>query len=127
MGAKTPEDLDRLFAEGINGGDVAAVVALYQADAVLIGQDGSPATGHASIHAALAGMAGAGAKLKMNVVRSFASEGVAVLYNDWQATIGDGEGAVRIEGKAIEVCHRQADGGWLFAIDDPYARGGQHP
>jgi uncharacterized protein (TIGR02246 family) len=127
MGAKTPEDLDRMFAEGINRGDVAAVVALYEEGAVLIGADGSPATGHAEIHAALAGMAGAGAKVTMNVVRSLASDGVAVLYNDWQATIGEGEGAVHIDGKAIEICHRQPDGGWLFAIDDPYARGEQHP
>lgn len=123
MGAKTPEDLDRLFGERINAGDVAGVVTLYQADAVLVGQDGTPATGHAAIRAALEGMAGAGAKITMNVVKSVAAGDVAVLYNDWSATIGEGSTAMNVTGKATEVCHRQADGSWLFAVDDPYARG----
>jgi ketosteroid isomerase-like protein len=113
-----------LFAECINRGDLAGVAELYEERAVLIGADDKGATGHAAIRAALAGMVEAGAQIAMNVVRSFESDGVAVLYNDWRATIGEGAGATVIEGKAVEVCHRQADGTWLFAVDAPYARSG---
>jgi hypothetical protein len=30
---------------------------------------------------------------------------------------------MKFAGKAMEICHRQPDGTWRFAIDDPYARG----
>ena len=45
MTANAPEDLDRLFGEGINAGNVEAVLALYEPDAVLVRQDGTHAVG----------------------------------------------------------------------------------
>jgi ketosteroid isomerase-like protein len=36
----------------------------------------------------------------------------------------DAEGRpVTMEGRAIEVSRRQADGSWLFVLDDPFGRG----
>lgn len=53
-----------------------------------------------------------------------AGDDLASVYNDWimQAKAPDGTPITR-SGKAIELVRRQADGAWLFAIDDPFARG----
>jgi ketosteroid isomerase-like protein len=56
----------------------------------------------------------------MNVTRTArAGEDLVVLYNEWILSAGGNE----MKGKAIEIVRRQPDGTWLFAIDDPFARG----
>ena len=120
MGARTPEDCDRLFAEYVNAGNLDGVVGLYEPRASLINQDGSAAVGQSAIREALAGMLNAGAKLRMNVIRTArAGDDLVLLYNDWTLSAGGNE----MKGKALEIVRRQSDGTWLFAIDDPFARG----
>jgi ketosteroid isomerase-like protein len=40
MAAKTPEDVDRLFEERVNAGDVDGVLALYEPGATLVMPEG---------------------------------------------------------------------------------------
>ena len=125
MPARTPEDCDRLFAERVNAGDVDGVARLYEPRATLVQQDGSAATGAGAIRDALAGFAALKPRLTMNVTRVVKSgDDLAVLYNDW-TLVGTGPDGKPLEmtGKAIEVVRRQRDGTWLFAVDDPFARG----
>lgn len=120
MSARTPEDCDRLFAEYANAGNLDGVIGLYEAGASLVQQDGTVASGKTAIRQALAGMLAAGAKLRMNVIRTApAGDDLVVLYNDWTLSAGGNE----MKGKAIEVVRRQTDGSWLLAVDDPFARG----
>jgi uncharacterized protein (TIGR02246 family) len=120
MGARTPEDCDRLFAEHVNAGNLDGVVDLYEPRASLVQQDGSSVVGQSAIREALGGMLSAGAKLRMNVTRTVrAGDDLVVLYNDWSMTAGGNQ----MQGKALEIVRRQPDGTWLFAIDDPFARG----
>jgi uncharacterized protein (TIGR02246 family) len=120
MSARTPEDCDRLFADYVNAGNLDGVIALYEPGASLVQQDGSPAVGKPAIREALGGMLAANARLRMNVTRTVrAGDDLVVLYNDWTMSAGGNE----MQGKAIEVVRRQPDGTWLFAIDDPFARG----
>jgi uncharacterized protein (TIGR02246 family) len=121
--AKTPEEVDALFAEGINAGDAAAVAALYEPNATLLMQPGGPATGPTAILEALKGLVALKPKIQMNIVNVISTGEVAVLYNDWTGSITapDGE-ETAISGKAIEVVRKQPDGTWLFAVDDPRAR-----
>jgi uncharacterized protein (TIGR02246 family) len=120
MSARNPEDCDRLFAEYVNAGNLDGVLGLYEPGATLVQQDGSLASGKPGIRQALAGMLSANAKLRMNVIRTArAGDDLVVLYNDWTLSAGGNE----MKGRAIEVVRRQPDGTWLFAIDDPFARG----
>jgi ketosteroid isomerase-like protein len=49
---------------------------------------------------------------------------LALVYNDWHLSAARPDGTrFDTSGKAIEVVRRQPDGTWLFAIDDPFARG----
>jgi uncharacterized protein (TIGR02246 family) len=123
MPAKTPEEVDALFEKYLNAGDIDALVDLYEPDAVLVAAPGQPVTGHAAIRAALQGFIDMKADLKLNVTHTLAAGDTAATYNEWSGTIEVGGQKQEISGKAIEICRKQADGTWRFAIDDPNARG----
>jgi uncharacterized protein (TIGR02246 family) len=124
MPARTPEEVDDLFEKGINAGDAAAVAALYEPTATLIPQPGQTATGPAAILEAITGLLILKPRIKQNVVGVISGGDIAVLYNDWTGSMTGPDGVeMLVTGKAIEVCRRQADGTWLFVIDDPWARG----
>lgn len=123
MSAQTPEDCDRLFGEGVNAGDAAAVAALYEPHAVLV-FEGETFVGLDAIGGFLDSMLATHPRIEMNVTRVLRSDDLAVLYNDWRMTATDSDGGpVESSGKAIEVVRRQADGTWKYVLDDPRARG----
>ena len=91
----------------------------------LVQGDGGVATGHAVIRGVITRLVAIRAALRNDVVRVVeAGEDLALLYNDWRMSArGRNGNPIETTGKAIEVVHRQPDGTWRFAIDDPYARG----
>ena len=124
MQARTPEDCDRLFGEGVNAGDAAAVAGLYESSGVLV-FGGDTFTGPDAIRGFLEAMLSSKPTIEMNVTKVLAGGGdIAVLYNDWRMTATGADGRrEQSSGKAIEIVRRQADGSWKFVIDDPNARG----
>lgn len=121
MTARTPKDVDRLFSERVNAGDVDGVVALYEPTGVLLRQDRTPAVGPAAIRAEITALVGMRASFVMDVHHVVESGDVAMLYNRWRGILtppGGGE-PIEITGNAREVVRRQPDGSWLFVIDDP--------
>jgi len=123
MVATNPEDLDRLFAEGVNRGAAAAVAALYEKDGVLL-LGGEMHQGSDTIRGVLEGMVAAGTRIDMSVTRVVRVGDLAMVYNDWQMSGLGPDGKPRqSSGKAIEVVRRQADGTWKYVLDDPNARG----
>jgi uncharacterized protein (TIGR02246 family) len=124
MAARIPEDVDRLFGEALNAGDLEALVALYEADATLMPSPGNLAHGAAAIRQALAGfLAG---KPRMTLApRVVASAGdLAVTATKWELSMTGPDGKpATMNGQSVEVVRRQADGRWLFAIDLPFGAG----
>ena len=53
MPARDPLEVDRLFADALNRGDLDALVALYEPQAALTPEPGKTVVGHAAIRAAL--------------------------------------------------------------------------
>jgi uncharacterized protein (TIGR02246 family) len=123
--ARTPEDVDRLFGERVNAGDVEGVVALYEPGATLVRQDGTSASGADAIRTEIAGLLAAKPHITMNVTSTLQGGGdIVVLFNDWVATGLDAAGKpVTLSGRALEVVRRQADGSWRFVVDAPNGRG----
>ncbi len=117
-------DTDRLFGERLNAGDLDGLVALYEPTATLVRQDGTAATGTTAIREELAAAVALKPQITMNVIRVVPDGAdTAVVHNDWHATGTDRDGRrVLLHGRATEVVHRQRDGSWRFAIDDPDAR-----
>jgi len=119
-----PEDVDRLFGERVNAGDLEGVVALYEPTATLVRQDRTTATGTAAIRQELGGLMALKPQITMNVSRIVADgDGVAVMHDEWHlsGTGPDGK-PVMLSGRASEVVRRQDDGTWRFVVDDPDAR-----
>jgi uncharacterized protein (TIGR02246 family) len=124
MPATTPEDVDTLFAEHMNAGDLEALVGLYEPDAAFMRVDRTVAQGLPAIRTELAAFLALRPRIQMKVVQVMQIDDVAVLYDDWSLTATDANGAaVSMSGKAIEVVRRQGNGTWLYLADDPNARG----
>jgi uncharacterized protein (TIGR02246 family) len=119
-----PEDVDRLFGERVNAGDLEGLVALYEPTATLVRQDRSTATGTEEIRKELAQLMALKPQITMNVSR-IVSDGadIAVLHDEWHATgtTPDGKPLI-LTGRASEVVRRRRDGTWRFVVDDPDAR-----
>lgn len=125
MPAKTPEDVDRLFAECVNAGDVEGVVALYEPHATLLLQDGAPSSGTEAIRVAIADFIAMKPSLRVSIRQVVRGGGdIAAVYNDWELTlIGPDGKTIEDGGKACEIVRRHPDGSWKFVIDDPRMRG----
>jgi uncharacterized protein (TIGR02246 family) len=121
----SPEDVDRLFAEHVNAGDVEGVVALYEPDGTLLMQDGAPSSGTEAIRTAIGQFVAMNPQLRMSIRQVVHGGGdIAAVYNDWQVTlIGPDGKLIEDSGMACEIVRRQADGSWRFVIDDPRMRG----
>jgi ketosteroid isomerase-like protein len=107
VSAVEPEDLERLFVERVNAGDVEGLVALYEPDAVLAFPPGNVATGTETIR---------------QVFNDFLAAGVTLTLGDQQPTLRVGDLALtstRLNDGAVtaEVARRQPDGTWRWVID----------
>jgi uncharacterized protein (TIGR02246 family) len=124
MPAKTPEELLAMFQKHMNAGEVDAVAKLYEPKGILVPPGGEPASGPDGIRASVEPFLAAKAELHLSAKKVMTAGDIAVIYDDWTATMDGPEGGrVDLAGKAIEVCRKQADGSWLFVFDDALGRG----
>jgi uncharacterized protein (TIGR02246 family) len=121
MPARDPQDVDRLFADALNAGDLDALVALYEPQAALTPEPGRTVTGHAAIRDALSRFVAGKPRIDI-VPRVIAQSGdLALVSARWKLSMTGPDGnPADIAGQSIEVLRRQAGGAWLFAIDEPF-------
>jgi len=121
MIAKTPDELDTLFAKALNAGDLDALVSLYEPEASLMPSPDSVVVGKVAIRAALAQFLSAKPTMTLNA-RTLSHVGdLALVTAKWRLDMTDAQGkAVTMNGQSVEVLRRQTDGRWLFAIDFPF-------
>ena len=105
--AVEPEDLEPLFVERVNAGDVEGLVALYAPDAVMAFPPGNVAIGSEAIR---------------QVFSDFVASGVRLTLGDQQPVLRVGDlalGSTRLVdgGVTAEVARRQPDGTWRWVID----------
>jgi ketosteroid isomerase-like protein len=107
--ATTPDDLGRFFVERANAGDVEGLVALYEPEAVVAFPAGGCATGHTEIRTLYESVLAQRPAFEPGIQQS------AMISRDLALT------STRLVDGAItvEVAHRQPDGSWLWAIDQP--------
>ena len=121
MPATSPEQCDILVGQAISAGDVDAAVALYEPGATFVPEPGKTVTGTAAIREVMADFIALKPTLKVDVTLVVQSGDTAVLYSQWNltGTAPDGS-AMDMAGKGQEVVRRQANGNWLFIIDNPW-------
>ena len=124
MTARTPEDLDRLFGEALNAGNLDALVALYEPDASLTPSPGTRVTGAKAIRDALAGFVAGKPRITLRPRVVAQSGEVALVTASWDLAMTGPDGKpAQMSGQSVEVLRRQADGRWLFVIDEPFGIG----
>jgi uncharacterized protein (TIGR02246 family) len=119
--ARIPEELDRLFVEKMNAGDLEAVVALYEPDATLVPQPGQTVTGTAAIRDAIRGFIAMKPRFTVTAKPTVRAGDLALTGLAWtlHATGPDGQ-PVEMKGHSAEIVRRQPDGTWKFVVDNPF-------
>jgi ketosteroid isomerase-like protein len=110
-------DLHERVQTLMNEGDVDGLVALYEPDARMLRDDGTVAEGQAAIRDIWAGLVALGGQISMTTRYAVESGDTALLSNTWTFEV-QGQS---FSDTAAEVARRQADGTWLYLIDNPYA------
>jgi uncharacterized protein (TIGR02246 family) len=124
MAAHSPDDIHRLFAEGINAGDPQAVAALFEDDAILVSDPQNIVRGRAAILDGLINFVSIRPRLTLNAARVVRNGDIALLYSDWTIAAAGPNGAVQsVDVRPTHVARQQPDGTWRIVIDDPSADG----
>ncbi|MFC9293565.1 YybH family protein [Streptomyces sp. NPDC057011] len=109
-----------IYVEAFNRGDADAVNAMYTEEAVAVWEPGVPLTGQDRIDAVKEFLA-RGPKMTAVPRQSFVTGDTALLIVDWSIDTKDEDGnPEHLEGVGVDVLRLNADGHWLYAIDDPY-------
>jgi ketosteroid isomerase-like protein len=120
-GTGTPEQLLNSIAEGINTGNLGALLQLYEPDAAFAVQPGSLSHGAIGVREALAGFLAMKGKLDLKVTRVLEAGGLALVTGVWSfAGTGPDGKPVKLASKSADVLRRQPDGSWRFVIDNPW-------
>src|SRR5207253_7773272 len=120
MPAKTAQQIYALFLEAFNAGSMERLLELYEDNATMVPPGAAPVTGKAAIAASLSPVLAMGLQMKLETLFALESGDLAMLSCRWSA---EGKGPdgnpMRLSGTSSEVARRQADGTWLYVIDDP--------
>jgi ketosteroid isomerase-like protein len=120
-GRATPEQVLASIVDGINTGNLDALMTLYESQAAFATQPGSLAYGLSGIHDGLAGFIAMKGTLDLHVTRVLEAGGLALVAGAWSfaGTGPDGQ-PVSLSGHNADVLRRQSDGSWRFVIDNPW-------
>jgi uncharacterized protein (TIGR02246 family) len=122
MAATRPEEMPQAFSDAFNSGDVDAVMALYEPDAVLVPEPGRTVAGSAAIREALQGFLALKGRIELRLKRAISAGDTALVSSSWSlAGTGPDGSPVALSGDTTEVVRRQADGTWRYVIDDPFS------
>lgn len=109
-----PETVSKVLAARLNAGDVDALEALYEDDAVFADYEGAP-RGWSAIKAAHLEFLDSGLSLELDDHLVFETGNIALVHWSWTVHRADGS---TMQGISAEVLRRQDDGTWKFVIDN---------
>lgn len=121
MSNTTPEQVLKSVVDGINTGNLDALMPLYESEAGFATQPGSLSHGLDGIREGLAGFIAMKGKLDLKVTRILQASDLALVTTVWSFTgTGPGGEPVQLAAKSADVLRRQEDGSWRFVIDNPW-------
>lgn len=121
MSATKPEEVHELWAKYFNAGDLDGLVSLYERDALFMPQPGQTVSGDVAIRVALHAWLALRLKSNLQFQKSLESGDLALLFSQWTLSgIGSDGSEISMSGQTSDVVRRQADGSWLFVIDNPF-------
>ena len=120
-GYGTPEQVLQAITDGINAGDLDALLRLYEPEAAFASQPGNLAHGVAGIQSSLEAFLAMKGTLDIRLKRVLQASDLALVFGEWSFTGTGADGQpVTLTGRNVDVLRRQADGSWRFVIDNPW-------
>lgn len=121
MPVQRPQEMYDRFKKFFDAKDADGLITLYEAGAAFQPQPGVVVTGHAAIKEAFGGFLALNADFRMEPANVIETGDLALLLAKWTLKGTDPDGnPVELAGQTSDVVRRQADGSWLFVIDNPY-------
>lgn len=119
MSVNKPEEMASVWADAYNRGDLDALVALYEPDGAFAARTG-PLRGRDAIRSHFARVLNKQTQIQHRTRKLVDQGEIALCYGEWTlfSRAADGTQTKR-SGSSVEVLRRQADGTWLYIIDDP--------
>ena len=114
MPAHNPAEIHALFLGAFNRGDVEAVVALYEPNAVIV-IGGETVAGRQAIRETYQRLFASHGHMELETRALVETEELALLHANWTYQTEE----TTLRRLSTEVVRRQADGTWLFVIDEP--------
>jgi uncharacterized protein (TIGR02246 family) len=117
----TPEEVLISIVEGINNGDLDALMTLYESDACFATQPGQLAKSPEAVRQSLRNFIDLKGKLDLKVKRVLQASNLALVTTEWSFSgTGPDGNSVNINSKSADVLRKQGDGTWKFVIDNPW-------
>ncbi len=115
-------EYDRVFQDAFNEADLEGLVSLYEPDAVFIPSPGQVATGSDSLREVFASFLAMKPHFELTMTSLHQVGDLALESSAWKMEGNDPQGnPIALGGRCSGVLRRQADGCWLFVIDNPFA------
>lgn len=120
MPANSPQEIDTLFEKAMKGGDLDAVMELYEPAAVFPWPQDELYKGAEAIRKLWEPIVASKPQNEFEIKKVLIADDIAVIYKSWKSTR-----PVEVSATAVEVSRRQADGTWRLVIDDSFAFGAE--
>jgi uncharacterized protein (TIGR02246 family) len=121
MTINNPDNLLQAFFRAVNQGGLDAVMTLYEPQPSMVPRLDHVAEGRAAVREAVGGFLAMKPTLTLEKYKIVTASDLALAIIKWslKGTSADGQ-PVQLEGTSSDVMRKQADGRWLFVIDNPW-------
>lgn len=124
MSVNQPSDWMATWNELFAKGDVDGILALYEPDAVFVGEPGQTAPVFPdTLREVINQFLSMNGTLKLDTKASVQTEKIAVTYGPWTFDGTGADGLVHLEAVATAVLVQGSDNKWRAKIDDFYSQG----
>lgn len=118
---RTAVDVAHAFERHFNAQDLNGLASLYGEGSIFVPSPGVALTDIAQIRDALTQFMASKMPIDLTIRHVYESNGTALIVFDWVMAGIDSDGKpVRMTGTGADVVRRQADGTWIYAVDNPF-------